>query len=106
MEKEFAEFLSEELLDFVPMAATRIIWPLALLISVNALTKLTSKEVEEYLTQHNDDYCSTSETNALSIELSQGPSHTSKFSRKFAMPKSDNEVAEVRIRLEYQLRHE
>ena len=35
MEKEFAEFLSEELLDLrIPMAAARIIWPLALLIGV------------------------------------------------------------------------
>ena len=99
MEKEFAEFLSEELLDFcfygsrennLAFSATNRCEEL------DALTKLTSKEVEEYLTQHNDDYCSTSKTNALSIELSQGPSHTSKSSRKFATPKSDNEVAETR----------
>ena len=99
MEKEFAEFLSEELLKFcsygsrednLGFSATNRCEEL------DALSKLTSKEVEEYFTQHNNDYCSTSEANTLSIELSQGPSHTSKFSRKFATPKSDNEVAEAR----------
>ena len=99
MEKEFAEFLCEELLDFCSYGSCEN--NLAFSTTnrceeLDVLTKLTSKEVEEYFTQHNDDYCSTSETNALSIELSHGPSHTSKSSQKFATSKSDNEVAETR----------
>ena len=81
------------------MQATKIIWSLALLNrceKLDKLTKLTSKEVEEYFAKHNDDYCSTSIANSLSIELSHGPSHTSKSSRKFATLKSDNEVVEAR----------
>ena len=30
MEEQFPKFLSDELLEFVPMAATRILWLLAL----------------------------------------------------------------------------
>ena len=98
MEKEFAEFLSEELLEFCSYGSREN--NLAFSTTnrceeLDTLTKLTSKEIEEYLTQHNDDYCSTSETNAPSIKLSQGPSHTSKSSQKFVTPKSNNDVAEA-----------
>ena len=111
MEKEFVEFLSEELLDFCSYGSREN--NLAFNATnrceeLDALTKLTSKEVGEYLTQHNDDYCSNSETNALSIKLSQGPSHTIIIASLVENLPRPRAIMKLRkhVKLEYQLRHE
>ena len=55
---------------------------------------LTKQEVEEYLAQHREDFCSTNNSSNLESETNV-LAYISNLIRNFAMPKSDNEVKEA-----------
>ena len=93
MEEQFADFLSDELLEFCSYDShENNLAPSA--ISCNeldaALTMLTKQGVEVFA-QPSEDYCSTNNSSNLESKTNT-LTHISKLIQISAMPKSDNEV--------------
>ena len=106
MKEQFADFLSDELLEFCSYDSHKNnLAPSA--SSCNqldaALTMLTKQGVEVF-TQPSEDFCSTNNSSNFESETNM-LAHTSKLIQNFAMAKSDNEVWEAQ-RSEYCLRQE
>ena len=96
MEEQFADFLSDELLEFCSYDShENNLAPSA--ISCNeldaALTMLTKQGVEVFA-QPSEDYCSTNNSSNLESKTNT-LTHISKLIQISAMPKSDNEVWEA-----------
>ena len=95
MDERFADFLSEELLEFCSYDTHENNY------MADALTNLSTKEIHEYFLEYCEDYCSTNMKCMGKNNTAQPLAQTSKSSskstpRNFATPKTDNEVAEAR----------
>ena len=99
MVEQYTDFLSEELLEFCSYGTQEdnYIEASANCDDLEALTNLSSKEIDEYFSQYSEDYSANNPTNTESMRkktdvLAQTPR---KSIRNFATPKTDNKVTEA-----------
>ena len=99
MEEQFANFLSDKLLEFWTYDSHKNNLASSAISSCNklnaTLTMLTKQEIS-VLAQHSKDYCSARTSNSRNLESQTVVlAHTSKLIRSIATSKSDNEVEEA-----------
>ena len=96
-EEQFLNFLSEDLLKlFIHSAA---VCGQGQPEGLDALTNLSSNDVEEYFSEYCGDYCSSNNVTKKSVEdRNKAPLKRSKKkqTRKLALPKTDDEVVDAR----------
>ena len=92
MEEQFLNFLSDDLLKFCSHEDNYFVSSAAVSEELDALTNLSSKDVEEYFAECSEDYSDAKRENDKSkIKASKNTQV-----RKFALPKTDDEVVEAR----------
>jgi len=92
MEEQFLNFLSDDLLKFCSHEDNYFGSSAAVSEELDALTNLSSKDVEEYFAECSEDYSDAKRENDKSkIKASKNTQV-----RKFALPKTDDKVVEAR----------